>query len=313
MVYAHKLRLKNIVLTRQHQNLTQLPDIPLTYIHRPPSPARTIPTNDPTAELTSALEELGTAIQHHVEHTYLLTEHQQRYNRGAAFKTFSSLSFSFLKHDAQALTDLCLAPATRHGALRHLIAAAIFSAIDFSAFNERALLPLPVLAFWEALPGGCETGRDAESTFIDTLITVIYVPLLMIPPALHNWLQLSITLLNPPSPVSHPLSANTNIDINILEPPSTIQPQVVILRDLLDLILGTFVPAGHEQKYQQSEQLEKLIWAGARFGYRLLSQPGRWSFNWHAEGGRELVLVPGLVRVGGDEGGVGAPLVSVTV
>jgi hypothetical protein len=76
---------------------------------------------------------------------------------------------------------------------------------------------------------------------------------------------------------------------------------VVKLRALLDLVLCNFAPDSHEERYRQTEQLEELIWDGARLGYKMLSHPCRWSFNWQVEE-HEMVLLPGLLRLSNASG-----------
>lgn len=164
MFYALNMRAKNLALTdrrESHQpNSTQLADLTVAGRQRPGSPSGAPPSDESTNELISALEDLGSMIQKHVEDNYHLRETQD--NRDRVFEALSNISSSLLKHDAQSLTDLCVAPTTRHEALRHVIAAAVFSAIDFSVFNEHVLLPLPVVLFWETLPRPHKTRRNAE-------------------------------------------------------------------------------------------------------------------------------------------------------
>jgi hypothetical protein len=108
--------------------------------------------------------------------------------------------------------------------------------------------------------------------------------------ALSQWQRLSVFLLQ-----KEPSSGTT------LQPSDAIQPQVAKLRALLELVLSNFAPDGHEERYRQSEQLEELIWDGARLGYKMLSHPFRWSFNWQAED-HEMVLLPGLLRLSNARG-----------
>jgi hypothetical protein len=103
--------------------------------------------------------------------------------------------------------------------------------------------------------------------------------------ALWQWQRLSVFLLQKEH-TSEPT----------LQPSDAIQPQVAKLSGLLELVLSNFGPDNHEERYRQSEQLEELIWDGARLGYKMLAHLCRWSFNWQA-GDHEMVLLPGLLRL----------------
>jgi hypothetical protein len=108
--------------------------------------------------------------------------------------------------------------------------------------------------------------------------------------ALWQWQKLSVLLLQEESSQQ-----------NTPEPSDAIQPQVSKLKTALDLVLSSFAPASHEERYRQSEQLEDLILAGAKLGYLLLSHPCRWSFDWHTDD-HEMILLPGLLKVGNASG-----------
>jgi hypothetical protein len=116
--------------------------------------------------------------------------------------------------------------------------------------------------------------------------------IMLIKPALHRWQRLSVLLFQ----------KGDDTEDGILQPPDAIQPQVDKLKDVLNPILSKFVPADHESRYRQSEQFEQVIWAGARLGYRILSQSCRWSFNWHINTAWELAVLPGLVKLSNELG-----------
>lgn len=153
MLYYIKRRARNHVRSRphedqqSHQESSQL--VNLAAAGNPGHETHHEPPFDDNSvdDLISSLIQLGSMIQGHVESNYGL--HEGKYDRDNLVQAIAGLPF--LKHDAQFLAHLCSAPATRHVAIRHLIAGTVFSAIDFSTFHRHVLLPPPVIAFWENL------------------------------------------------------------------------------------------------------------------------------------------------------------------
>ncbi|KAL2269638.1 hypothetical protein VTJ83DRAFT_1822 [Remersonia thermophila] len=152
------------------------------------------------ADLISRIEDLGSKISRHVQGTYRLpkptskpTSEKERHEDGNqfhetpdVFRASDSLlqavaALPFLKHDAQLMAHILTAPSTRHVALRHLLAAALFSAIDYDTYTERTMLPPAMLDFWRVVP-------SVKGNRIRT-------------EALWKWQQLSLFLLHlkPPS------------------------------------------------------------------------------------------------------------------
>lgn len=154
-LYLIRRRARNLARSRTledpqtTQDSSQLVDMASVGVVRP-NPATNPPPSDGYSpdELLSSLQQLGSKIQDHVESNYVLDETQ--HDQGILTQAIAGLPF--LKHDAQFLAHLCSSPATRHTALRHLIAVILFSAIDFSTFHKHALLPPAVLAFWKSFP-----------------------------------------------------------------------------------------------------------------------------------------------------------------
>jgi hypothetical protein len=112
----------------------------------------------------SSLRQLGRVIQDHVERNYVLDE--GKFDRDNLAQAIAALPF--LKHDAQFLAHFCSAPATRHVAIRHLIAGTLFSAIDFNTFHRHVLLPPPVITFWEDLRSPHGNKKLTEGKFLLT-------------------------------------------------------------------------------------------------------------------------------------------------
>ena len=129
------------------------------------------------------------------------------------------------------------------------------------------------------------------------------VPLTEEKAALWQWQKLSVALLEKqPTTTTTSKEKQQEEEENMKSersPSNALQPQVAKLRALLDPVLSNFAPASHEERYRQSEELEELIWAAARLGYKMLAHSARWSFNWQA-GDHEMVLLPGLLRVSDD-------------
>ncbi|KAK3336400.1 hypothetical protein B0T19DRAFT_453767 [Cercophora scortea] len=250
---------------------------------------------DPKGEeedLLARLARLGTMIQQHVESNYHLDVIQT--SPASMAETLTQQLTNSLYHDPSHLARLCLAPATRHVALRHVIATALFSAIDFRTMNNRSSLLPPVMVEMQRAMSRADGGALTPQ----------------VEHALREWQKLSLFLLHQARP--HEAATTTTAAAAPIpsnqDPPAAIKPQVASLRALLDPILAPFTPTSHDERYRQSESLEDLIWEGARFGYLLLSRPDRWGSDWRVAGGREMVVVvvPGLLRFGRDGGGTAA-------
>jgi hypothetical protein len=179
-------------------------------------------TDPPSPEaLISKIEELGHKIRQHVEDTYPLpgeslpgeekregSDGQERHSEH--FRASESLiraiaALPFLQHDAQTVAHMCTSPSTRHWALRYLLAAALFSAIDFGNFSEFALVPPFVLQLWRMIPSANGSRARTEGKYIpnerllDSLCVTQGLTKLTIP-ALWKWQRLSVSLLDPKFP-----------------------------------------------------------------------------------------------------------------
>ncbi|KAL2257731.1 hypothetical protein VTK26DRAFT_9251 [Humicola hyalothermophila] len=259
---ALRLRAKSLALARRHEER-----IPIGTISRPSVAHGPRPSIESENDLSAALGRLDVQIQKHVKDNYLRDE--QEVDRNKLAEAVAGLPV--LKHDVEFLTRLCSAPDTRRAALRHVIAANIISAIDFTTLSEHVLLPQPLITFWETLPVPFEANMNFKN--------------------LHLWQTLSIRLLQ----------QENFVDGQVLEPPESIQPQVSKLAGLLDLVLSNFAPADPEERQRQNQELHDLIWASARLGYRILSHARRWSFSWKGDRS-ELVLLPRLSQLSDPSG-----------
>ncbi|KAK3694255.1 hypothetical protein B0T22DRAFT_65737 [Podospora appendiculata] len=101
-------------------------------------------------DLLARLAWLGNMIQQHVESNYHLDAIQT--SPAAMAEALTQQLPTSLKHDPSHLAQLCLTPATRHVALRHVIATALFSAIDFRMMGNRSsLLPPAMVEMQQAM------------------------------------------------------------------------------------------------------------------------------------------------------------------
>ncbi|KAK4116924.1 hypothetical protein N656DRAFT_803081 [Canariomyces notabilis] len=192
-------------------------------------------------------------------------------------------------HDAWASTSQnhCLEPSWRYKAIHHILARALFTAIDFGSFSEYALLPPSMIAFWRKLPRSdwswatCKPSSSSNS---------------------------SRSRSRSRSRETRRLPAAV---LQVVRAPHAIIPQVLKLRDLLCKVLpvvactprpppwaGIFSRRSREQQQREAElkvkELEDLIWATARLGYTILSHPCIWAFNWHDPG--MMLQMPRLLK-----------------
>ncbi|KAH6628405.1 hypothetical protein F5144DRAFT_654764 [Chaetomium tenue] len=296
MLYFVKSRAKKLARVRASDgsnlphDTTELVDLSGVARARSDSVPRSVSDSNSTAEVISGLQDLSTKIQDHVESTYSLEESQISDGDGL-IQAIARLPF--LKHDAQFLAYLCSFPGTRHAALRHLIAVTLLSAIDFGTFHDAILLPPVILAFWATLPSPRGDKQRIE--------------------ALWHWQKLSMGLLQH-RPTS---TATTTPDIEEL---TSIQPQISKLHDLLAPILShfAFTTSSHyhgsnngnnngessQQAQTQAQahsqtphphlplQLHDLLTTATTLGRTLLSQPHRFTFDWHTPTVTTIPTIP---------------------
>ncbi|EJT74585.1 hypothetical protein GGTG_08425 [Gaeumannomyces tritici R3-111a-1] len=236
----------------------------------------------PDQAIASELQALDHLIQMHVENYY----HLGRMQPSTAVRDELQCALVDLglgkepsePTPAQVVT-LAVKPKTRHAALRHIIASAMSQSVALGSTTNYSLLPSSLRLFVKEM---APTEKDRGSPKA-------------VSTALTRWRQMSMFLIHPnrsDRSTLVPTEAMVGDKVNKL---------AVALNKLLDIFVN---PQGSGQ---QQIHLHDLLMEWAKFGYLLLSQPGEFCLRQVAEGqpgqGKgHLVVCPGLVKVGNEQG-----------
>ncbi|KAK4170149.1 hypothetical protein QBC43DRAFT_197508 [Cladorrhinum sp. PSN259] len=224
------------------------------------------------SEITSELAALGHLITDHVENNYHL---QPIYQDPAIIR--DSLSGLGLDDWTQSyIANLSLDPRSRHIAIRSLLAHVIFSALDIRNTAGPSLLPTEVTAFVKSLPPSksLEPGTPNAK-------------------ALETWRRSSAFLLH---------EARQSQERSSVPLPASITPQIQNLQAALDGFLGYFVHDDSRARFDQSRNLDGVIRECASLGYIIFSHSCEWRYSFQTESRNDIVVLPGLERLGRREG-----------
>lgn len=118
--------------------------------------------------------------------------------------------------------------------------------------------------------------------------------------ALTRWRQITAFLLNP-----------GRSERGAMVPEETsLEPQVRQLVTEVNKFLGAFVADKNRQ--HQEDHLQDVVLECAKLGYAIFSQPAEFTWDFGSEGGRDIVLCPGLVKVSDSHGVRCQPEMTIT-
>jgi hypothetical protein len=220
-------------------------------------------------DIAAELHSLGDLIYQHVgDHYHLQPVQVDKYILAQRLANLGLSSSSGLAPEAVAA--LCINPQTRLPALRHVVSQVLLQSIDPNQPAPLSLLPAPVAAFMQTMPAA---GSKAQKSPAYTA-------------ALSRWRKLSAWLLHPNPmerthlPVAHDMASQ----------------QAAALSVAVAACLQVFVSQGDEAA--ATEHLQLVAMECAEFGYVLFSHPADWSPIYTAGGGQDIVVCPGLGKVG---------------
>ncbi|KAM7222599.1 hypothetical protein V8F06_002093 [Rhypophila decipiens] len=235
---------------------------------------------------------LGNLIEEHVKNNYHLNSLHINYSVLRDSLDGLNLDDTMRNH----IAVLALAPHTRHVAIRHFLALTIFPALDVHYAHGLSLLPPGVAAFMQSLPCDKPEYYQDSTTALDT------------------WRRASAYLLNNNTDKSIPLTPE--------ESPNT---QIECFHAAVNRFLSHFVHEDSRVVFDQTKNLEGVIYECAVFGYSIFSHPCLWRYTYihqqHQSTSSDLeksslVVLPGLeklTRLGGEVLGHPDVLVSPSV
>ncbi|KAL8371981.1 hypothetical protein RB595_001683 [Gaeumannomyces hyphopodioides] len=241
----------------------------------------------PDQTIASELQAIDHLIQLHVENYYHLDRIQPSATaRGELQRALVDLGLG-TEPSEPTLTQvviLAVKPKTRHAALRHVIARAMSQSVALGSTTNFSLLPSSLRLFVKEM---APTEKDRGSPKA-------------VSAALTRWRQMSMFLIHP----------NRSDRSTLVPTEAMVGDKVNKLAVALNKFLSAFV--GPQKSGQQQSHLHDLLIECAKFGYLLLSQPGEFCLRQVAEGqsgqGKGyLVVCPGLVKVGDEQGEVYNP------
>ncbi|KAM7193733.1 hypothetical protein V8F33_007667 [Rhypophila sp. PSN 637] len=213
---------------------------------------------------------LGNLIEEHVKNNYHLNS--LNINHSVLRDSLDGLNLDDAMRNHIAV--LALAPHYRHVAIRHFLALTIFSALDVHYAHGLSLLPPGVAAFMQSLP--CDKPEDYQYS-------------------LDTWRRASAYLLN------------NNIDKSIpLTPPESPNTQIECFHAAVNRFLSHFVHENSRAVFDQTKNLEGVIYECAVFGYSIFSHPCLWRYTYihqqHQSTSSDLeksslVVLPGLEKL----------------
>lgn len=108
--------------------------------------------------------------------------------------------------------------------------------------------------------------------------------------ALTRWRQITAFLLNP-----------SRSERGVIVPEeAALEPQVRQLVTEMNRFLGAFIDDKNRQ--HEEDHLQDVVLECAKLGYSIFSQPADFTWDFGSEGGRDIVLCPGLVKVSDSQG-----------
>ncbi|KAK4218806.1 hypothetical protein QBC37DRAFT_305133 [Rhypophila decipiens] len=245
---------------------------------------------------------LGNLIEEHVKNNYHLNS--LHVNHSVLRDSLDGLNLDDTMRNHIAV--LALAPHTRHVAICHFLALTIFSALDVHYAHGLTLLPPGVAAFMQSLPllphESSQIPKRQQLTSNKATT------------ALDTWRRASAYLLNNNTDKSIPLT-----------PPESPNTQIERFHTAVNRFLSHFVHEDSRALFDQTKNLEGVIYECAVFGYSIFSHPCLWRYTYihqqHQSTSSDLeksslVVLPGLeklTRLGGEVLGHPDVLVSPSV
>ncbi|KAH8898752.1 hypothetical protein GQ53DRAFT_836811 [Thozetella sp. PMI_491] len=225
----------------------------------------TAPASD--NDLSRELQSLGYLVQQHVESNYHVKPIAE--NQGVLAEALHDIGQG---DTAATVAPLAFNSETRHAAIQHTIASAIFTSLSFGRQTPVSMLPASAAAFaHEQTP--IQHGKENSEV-------VLF--------AQNRWRQLTSFLLN----------TNRN-DRTPLTPRPEAGQRASQLASSLSRYLRPFVDPSEATK--QTTHLQQVIMECTKYGYVVFSQPGEYRFVFETHQ-RELVTHPGLELVRDEQG-----------
>ncbi|KAM7190260.1 hypothetical protein V8F20_009767, partial [Naviculisporaceae sp. PSN 640] len=229
-------------------------------------------------QIAKELEFMGDLIEEHVKNNY----HLKRIN--VDHITLRESMDRIYPDEAMRdqIAAFAMEPHTRHVAIRHFLALSIFSALDVHHAHSMSLLPPGVSAFTRSLPSTNILHLSA-TTVLDT------------------WRRASVGLLSSNTSKTTPLTA-----------PEGHNSQVEAFRAAVNSFLSHFAHEDSRAVFDQTKNLEGVIYECVVFGYSVFSHPCLWRYTYiqhHQSTSSDLektslVVLPGLEKLTGRGGEV---------